>query len=64
MAVIYDISTGKIIPENTGITRLNDFSGPTECNSALQPAHTDATSEEIAPCDAYMSVIRELLKEL
>jgi hypothetical protein len=38
MAVIYDISTGKI--------------------------HTDATSQETAPCDAYMSVIRELLKEL
>ena len=64
MAVIYDISTGKIVPENTGVTRLDDFAGLPECNTALQPAHTDVTTEEARPCDAYMSVIRELLKEL
>jgi len=64
MAVIYDISTGKIVQENTGVTRLDDYAGLPECNTALQPVHTDATSQETAPCDAYMSVIRELLKEL
>ena len=64
MAVIYDFSTGRIVPENTGVTRLDDFAGLPECNTTLQPVHTDATAEETAPCDAYMSVIRELLKEL
>jgi hypothetical protein len=64
MAVIYDFSTGRIVPENTGVTRLDDFAGLPECNTTLQPVHTDATAEETDPCDAYMSVIRELLKEL
>ncbi len=64
MAVIYDISTGKIVPENAGVNRLDDYAGLPECNTALQPVHTDATTAETAPCDAYMSVIRELLKEL
>ena len=64
MAVIYDISTGKILPENTGITTLDDYAGLTECNTALQPVHTDAIVAETAPGDAYMSIIRELLKEL
>jgi hypothetical protein len=64
MAVIYDISTGDIITENTGVTRLDDYAGLAECNTVLRPAHTHATTEETAPCDAYMSVIRELLKEL
>jgi hypothetical protein len=64
MAVIYDISTGNIVSENTGVTTLNDYAGLPECNTALQPAYTDATSAETAPCDEYMSIIRELLKEL
>ena len=64
MAVIYDISTGKIIPENTGVSRLDEYAGLPECNTALQLTHTDATAAETAPCDAYMSVIRELLKDL
>ena len=64
MAVIYDISTGNIVQENTGVTRLDDYAGLPECNAGLQPVHTDATSAATNPCDAYMSVIRELLKEL
>ncbi|HBE91698.1 MAG TPA: hypothetical protein DDW55_03920 [Gammaproteobacteria bacterium] len=64
MAVIYDISTGNIVKENTGVTRLDEYAGLPECNTELQPVHTDATSEETNPCDAYMSVIRELLREL
>ena len=64
MAVIYDISTGKIVSENTGVSRLDDYAGLPECNTALQPVHTDATTAETAPCDDYMQIIRELLKEL
>ena len=64
MAVIYDISTGNIVSENTGVTTLDDYAGLPECNTVLQPAHPDAPSEETSPCDDYMSLIRELLKEL
>lgn len=64
MAVIYDLSTGTIVQENTGVTRVDEYAGLPECNTALQPVHADMNTEETHPCDAYMSVIRELLKEL
>ena len=64
MAVIYDISTGSIVTENTGVTRLDEFAGLPECNTAMQTVQADATAAEAAPCDAYMSLIQELLKEL
>lgn len=64
MAVIYDFSTGTIVQENTGVTRVDEYAGLPECNTALQPVHTDANTAETQPCDAYMSVIRELLREL
>jgi hypothetical protein len=64
MAVIYDISTGNIVSENIGETRLDQYAGLPECNTALQPVHTAVTAEDTGPCDAYMSVIRELLREL
>jgi hypothetical protein len=64
MAVIYYISTCNIISENIGETRLDQHARLPECNTALQPRHTAVTAEETGPCDAYMSVIRELLREL
>ena len=65
MAVIYDISTGNIVSENTGVTTLDEYAGLPESNTALQrPAHPNARSEETSPCDDYMAIIRELLKEL
>jgi len=64
MAVIYDFSTGTIVQENTGVTRVDEYAGLPECNTALQPVHADASTGETHPCDAYMSVIQELLKDL
>jgi len=64
MAIIYDICTGDIVAENTGVTTLGDYTERPECNTALQQVHTDTTYAETPPCDAYMSIIRELLKEL
>ena len=64
MAVIYDISTGDILPENTGVTSLHEYTDTPECNTALQTIQTDATTAEAGPCDAYMTLIQELLKEL
>ena len=64
MAVIYDISTGDIVSENKGMTTLDDYTELPELNTGLQPVHTGATPENTDPCDAYMSVIRELLKKL
>ena len=64
MAIIYDISTGTIVSENNGITTLDEYARLPEYNTALQPVHTEATPANAGPCDDYMSVIRELLKEL
>jgi hypothetical protein len=64
MAVIYDISTGNILPENTGVTRLDAYADIPECNTSLQTIQTDATTVEAGPCDAYMTLIQQLLKEL
>ena len=64
MAVIYDISTGNILPENTGVTRLDAYADIPECNTSLQTIQTDATTAETDPCDAYMTLIQQLLKEL
>ncbi|RLA03550.1 MAG: hypothetical protein DRQ45_02670 [Gammaproteobacteria bacterium] len=64
MAVIYDICTGNIIPENSGVTRLDKYAGLPGCNTALQTIQTDATAAEAGPCDDYMTLIQQLLKEL
>ena len=63
MAVIYDISTGDILPENPGTTCLDEYAGIPECNTALQTIQTDAADSEAGPCDAYMTLIQQLLKE-
>jgi len=64
MAVIYDISTGNIVSENIGVTSLDECSRLPECNTALQTIQTDATVAEAGPCDDYMTLIQQLLKEL
>lgn len=64
MAVIYDISTGDILPENPGITCLDRYAEIPESNTALQTIQTDAADSEAGSCDAYMTLIQQLFKEL
>ena len=64
MAVIYDISTGDILPENSGVTRLDELAGIPGSNTALQTVQADFTATQAGPCDEYMTLIQQLLKEL
>ena len=64
MAVIYDFSTGKILTENAGVTRLDEYANMPESNTALQTIQTDAATTEAGPGDDYMTLIQQLLKEL
>ena len=64
MATIYDMSTGTIVSENAGITTIENHAELPEYGMALQPVRQTATPEELSPCDAYMSLIKELLKDL
>jgi hypothetical protein len=63
MAVIYEISTGNILPENTGVTRMDEYADIPESNTALQTIQIDAATSEAGPCDDYMTLIQQLLKE-
>jgi hypothetical protein len=64
MATIYDLSTGRIISENTGVTTIEDHSSLPEYNLALQPVRQAYTPTKRPPVDEYMSLIQELLKKL
>ena len=63
MATIYDMSTGTIVSENDGVTTIKDYTDIPKYGAALQPVQ-ETISEAVAPCDEYMSVIKELLKKL
>jgi hypothetical protein len=64
MATIYDMSTGTIVSENAGITTIENHAELPEYGMALQPVRHTAVPSEPSPCDAYMSLIKELLKDL
>lgn len=64
MAIIYDMSTGTIVSENAGITTIENHTELPEYSMALQPIRHTTTPAEPFPCDAYMSLIKELLKDL
>ena len=64
MAIIHDMSTGTIVSENAGITTIENHAELPEYGMALQPIRQTATPAGPSPCDAYMSLIKELLKDL
>lgn len=62
MAHVFDMSSGKIQSENTGITRITEHLDPLEIGPALQEIceiPEDATQDAIS-----QHHIRELLKKL
>ena len=64
MANIYDMSTGTIVSENAGITTIEKHTELPEYGMALQTVRHTEVPAGPAPCDAYMSLIKELLKDL
>jgi hypothetical protein len=64
MATIYDMSTGTIVSENTGITTIKNHTEFQEFGVALQLVPQTPSDTEPSPCDAYMSLLQELLKQL
>ena len=64
MATIYDLSTGRIISENTGVTTIENYAELQEYSVALQPVRQACTPTRRPPVDEYMSLIQELLKKL
>jgi hypothetical protein len=64
MATIYDLSSGRIISENTGVTTIKDYADLPEHSVALQPVEQTCTPTNRAPVDEYMCLIQELLKKL
>ena len=63
MALIYEMSTGIIVSENTGITTIENHAEVPEYHMALQPLQS-APQAGRRPDDAYISLIKELLKDL
>ena len=63
MAIIHDMSTGTIVSENSGITTIENHAELPGYGMVLE-AVQQAAPPEPSPCDAYMSVIKELLKDL
>jgi len=64
MAVIYEIESGTIVSENSGITTIENHNQLPEYGVALQPVETTRAATKPGPCDEYMSIIRELLRDL
>ena len=64
MAAIYDIENGTLVSENSGITTVRDHEKLPEYEIALQPVETSTTAVKAGPCDEYMSILKELLKDL
>jgi hypothetical protein len=64
MAAIYEIESGTIVSENSGITTVKNHNQLPEYGVTLQQVETTSTAAKPGPCDEYMSIIRELLRDL
>ncbi len=62
MASVYDMSSGRIESENTGVTRIADHLDLPSNSPALQ--EVCEIPEEGTQSAAYLNHIRELLKKL
>ncbi len=64
MAAIYEMESGTIVSENTGITTIKNHEQLPEYGVTLQPVQAAARPARPGPCDEYMSILKELLKDL
>jgi len=63
MALIYDMSTGTIVPENTGITTVSNYADLPEYSLALQTVQSEPQPVSDNPCCEHMIHIQKLLKD-
>ncbi len=64
MAAIYEIESGTLVSENSGITTIENHDQLPEYGIALQPVQATTAARKPGPCDEYMSILEELLKDL
>ena len=64
MAAIYEIETGTLVSENNGITTIKNHDQLPEYGIALQQVQATPAARKPGPCDEYMSILKELLKDL
>ncbi|RLA02979.1 MAG: hypothetical protein DRQ45_03805 [Gammaproteobacteria bacterium] len=64
MAAIYEIESGTLVSENSGITTIENHDQLPEYGIALQPVQATTATRKPGPCDEYMSILEELLKDL
>ena len=64
MAAIYEIESGTLVSENSGITTIKNHDQLPEYGIALQPVQAATATRKHGPCDEYMSILKELLKDL
>lgn len=64
MAAVYEMESGTIVSENPGVTTIEYHDRLTEYSLALQPVVSKPARARPGPCDEYMSVLEELLKDL
>jgi hypothetical protein len=64
MAAIYEMELGTIVSENSGISTIKNHEKLQEYSVTLQTVPVTATPAKAGPCDEYMSIIRELLRDL
>jgi hypothetical protein len=64
MAAIYEIESGTLVSENSGITTIENHDQLPEYGIALQPVQATTAARKPGPCDEYMSILKELLKDL
>jgi len=62
MAIVFNMSSGKIQSENTGVSRITEHLDLPENGPALQ--EISETSEDVTRDIAYLEHIRELLRKL
>ncbi|MGD8311263.1 MAG: hypothetical protein PVJ66_01610 [Gammaproteobacteria bacterium] len=66
MVIIYDMPSGGIQSENPGVKTVSEHARIPEYRLALQPVTREPASRPAtpSPCDEYMSLIRELLRDM
>lgn len=64
MATIYELSTGRIISENKGVTTVETRAEFQAYSPSLQTVQQDCNHARHPAVDEYMNLIQELLKKL
>jgi len=64
MAIIYELSTGKVITASEAVKIAGKPRHEPVCPAGLQPLDDTVYPGDASPCDAYMVLLQRLLKDL